>query len=135
MKKIIRTFLALSLVAIVSFSFSACSEEDCGDCTTDLITQEINIDGAILRMYNGKPIIYGAFYTGNLTQKAYCYICNENAAKDLIKKVKDGGMITVNVKGKLRELREGEEQVNPNTWNYDETSFTCDIQILKIKKK
>lgn len=133
-RRIVKIVLLVLLITIIPLWSGCTQDEDCGDCTTELITHDITIDGAILRMYKGKPVIYGAFYSGYLVQKVYCYICNENVANDLIAKVKKGEMITVNVRGKLRELRAGEEQINPSTWGSDETAFTSDIQILKIKK-
>ncbi len=131
-----KKYLFVAVFVIISgFTLSSCSEEDCGDCTTELITQEISVDGATLQMYEGRPTIYTEMQTGNYKEVAYCFICNENKAKKLIEKVRNGGTISVNVRGKFRELREGE----PNLAKYDATTQTritsCDIEIIKIKKQ
>ena len=131
-----KRYLLIFVIVIVSgIVLSSCSDDDCGDCTTKLITQDISIDGATLQIYDGRPTIYTEMQTGNYKEVAYCFICNENKAKKLIEKVRNGGTISVNVRGKFRELRDGE----PNLSKYDgftQTRITsCDIEILKIKKQ
>ncbi|MBR1626295.1 MAG: hypothetical protein IJ681_04035 [Bacteroidales bacterium] len=135
MKRELKKLLSVILLFFVTLTFSGCSDDDCGDCTTELITPDINLDGATLRMYNGIPTIYVQTYLNEYTEEAYCFICNEKKAKDLINKVKNGGMINVNVKGKMRELREGEPDLANYNYQTKTRTTSCDIEIIKIKKR
>ena len=135
MKKNLRKII-LSLYAIsVVLCLGACSEdEECGDCSTEAITQEISIDNAVLKLYEGRPIIYTQMDFADYSETMYCFICDESMAKDLIKKVQDGGYIRVNVRGIFRELREGEPDLSGFDSATNTRTSSCDIQIKKIKK-
>ncbi len=134
MKKIFKRLSIIAISFAMSIVLNGCSDDDCGNCTGDLISQDITLDGATLRIFQGLPTIHTIVEMNGYKEEGYYYICNEKKAEKLIKKVKDGGYLRVNVKGKFRALREGE----PDVSNYDPTSSThticCDIEILKIKK-